>query len=137
MHSGIRRQLGTIMIDEGFLTHEQLDHAIAEKHRCGRPLGEVLVELGFVSAEAVANALAGQQAPPLRGAAPPAPVEASGPRTPALTPDEPVLRTVLSPEELAHRRLVGELDSLLDQCRALNRGAAQLESELERLRDSV
>lgn len=48
------------MVDEGFLTPEQLSIALAEQARTERPLGAILVELGFVSAGAVANALAEQ-----------------------------------------------------------------------------
>ena len=48
------------MVDEGFLTLEQLTQALAEQNKTGRPLGKVLVELGFVSEGAVANALAEQ-----------------------------------------------------------------------------
>jgi hypothetical protein len=55
-----RRQLGQLMVDEGFLTVDQLTQALAEQNRSGRPLGKVLVDLGFVSEGAVANALAEQ-----------------------------------------------------------------------------
>ena len=48
------------MVDEGFLTPDQLSLALAEQSRTERPLGAILVELGFVSAGAVANALAEQ-----------------------------------------------------------------------------
>ncbi|HEX4931281.1 MAG TPA: hypothetical protein VFV62_11280 [Gaiellaceae bacterium] len=48
------------MVDEGFLTLDQLSAALAEQDRSGRPLGKVLVSLGFVSEGAVANALAEQ-----------------------------------------------------------------------------
>jgi hypothetical protein len=55
-----RRQLGQLMVDEGFLDDEQLAYALAEQSRTGRPLGTILVELGFVSPGAVGNALAEQ-----------------------------------------------------------------------------
>jgi len=48
------------MVDEGFLTDEQLSHALAEQGQTGQPLGKVLVDLGYVSPGAVANALAEQ-----------------------------------------------------------------------------
>jgi hypothetical protein len=145
MHSAIRRQLGTIMVEEGFLTAAQLEEAIAEQHRSSRPLGQVLVELGYVSAGAVANALAEQHGGLLRtefGVSsgfyrpePPPPADVEEPEPPPMP--LPKLRTLSSPEELSNRRLVGELDALRDQCVALRRGVALLESELERLRDSV
>lgn len=135
LQTAIRRQLGTIMVEEGFLTPAQLEYAIAEQHHSGKPIGQVLVELGLVSAGAVANALAEQHGGLLRTefgiSAGLPPVEAPPP------PVEPELRTVATPEEMENRRLVGELDALRDQCVALRRGVGLLESELERLRDSV
>ena len=134
-----RRQLGQIMVDEGFLTEDQLLDALAEQNRSGTPLGKVLVDLGFVSPGAVANALAEQHGGLLKtefgvsaGLRP-----AEAPPTPALTPVEPELRAVATPEEMERRRMIGELDALRDQCQALSRGVSLLESELERLRDSV
>jgi hypothetical protein len=55
-----RKQLGQLMVDEGFITVDQLTHALAQQRASGRPLGTILVELGFVSAGAVSNALAEQ-----------------------------------------------------------------------------
>jgi hypothetical protein len=138
----IRRQLGTIMVEEGFLTANQLELAIAEQHRSSKPLGQVLVELGLASAGAVANALAEQHGGLLKtefgvsaGLHPQAPEPVP---TAALTPVQPELRVVGDAEgDSERRRLVGELDALREQCRALTRGVALLESELERLRDSV
>ena len=54
------------MVDEGFLTEDQLLDALAEQTRSGTPLGKVLVDLGFVSPGAVANALAEQHGGLLR-----------------------------------------------------------------------
>ena len=134
--TAIRRQLGRIMVEEGFLTPEQLDQAIVEQRRTSQPLGQVLVELGLASAGAVANALAEQHGGLLKtefgvsaGLRPAAPAPAPAP--------EPDLRSLATPEEMQKRRLVGELDALRDQCASLRRGVALLESELERLRDAV
>ena len=134
--TAIRRQLGQIMVDEGFLTPEQLEHAIAEQHRSGKPLGQVLVETGMASAGAVANALAEQAGGLLKtefGVS--AGFRPSVPSPP--TSPQPEVRTLATPEEMARRGLVAELDALRDQCAALKRGVSLLESELERLRDSV
>ena len=54
------------MVEEGFLTENQLLDALAEQNRSGTPLGKVLVDLGFVSPGAVANALAEQHGGLLR-----------------------------------------------------------------------
>lgn len=61
-----RRQLGQIMVEEGFVTADQLQHALSEQNRTGQPLGKVLVDLGLVSPGAVANALAEQHGGLLR-----------------------------------------------------------------------
>ncbi|HUH14433.1 MAG TPA: hypothetical protein VML35_00950 [Gaiellaceae bacterium] len=122
-HTGIRRQFGQIMVEEGFVTQAQLDEAIAEQRRSGTPLGQALVELGLASAGAVANALAEQHGGLLKTE-----FGISAGLRPPVRP---------AAEEPERRRLVSELDALRDQCVALSRGVALLESELERLRDAV
>ena len=132
------------MVEEGFLTSEQLEAAIAEQHRSSKPLGQVLVELGLASAGAVANALAEQHGGLLKtefgvsaGLHPHAPEPEPEPE-PAPAPPQPELRVVGDAEEDSERRrLVGELEALREQCEKLTRGASLLESELERLRDSI
>jgi len=126
---GIRRQLGTIMLEEGFLTQAQLDEALVEQHRSSRPLGQVLVELGLVSAGDVANALAEQHGGLLKSEYG---VSAGLLRPPPVPEPAPV-----QVGDLDRRSLVGELDALREHCEVLRRGVALLESELERIRDSV
>jgi len=135
-----------IMVEEGFLTPEQLDGAIAEQHRTSKPLGQVLVELGLASAGAVANALAEQHGGLLktefglsaglhRQAAEPAPVPEPAP---APEPLQHTLRVVGDGTiDSERRRLIGELEALREQCDTLSRGVSLLGAELERLRDSV
>ncbi|HEX4931278.1 MAG TPA: hypothetical protein VFV62_11265 [Gaiellaceae bacterium] len=142
----IRRQLGMIMVEEGFLTPEQLEGAIAEQHRTSKPLGQVLVELGLASAGAVANALAEQHGGLLKtefGLSAGLRPQESEP-TPALEPifapeaPLPQLRVVGDAEgDSARRRLVRELEALREQCETLSRGVLLLTSELERLQDSL
>jgi hypothetical protein len=133
----IRRQLGRIMVEQGFLTPAQLDVAIVEQRASGKPLGHVLVELGLASAGAVANALAEQHGGVLKtefgvsAGLKPAPAPA-----PARS-DEVELRSIATPEEMQRRRLVGELDALREQCAAVRRDVSMLEAELERMIDTV
>lgn len=141
-HTIIRRQLGTIMVEEGFLTPEQLELAIAEQHRSSKPLGQVLVELGLASAGAVANALAEQHGGLLKtefgvsaGLHPHAPQPQPAPAPAAPQPELRVVGDADADSE--RRRLVGELEALREQCRTLSQGVALLESELERVRDSI
>ena len=139
-HTTIRRQLGTILVEEGFLNAGQLELAIAEQRRSAKPLGQVLVELGLTSAGAVANALAEQHGGLLKtefGVSAGLHPQTSEPAA-ALQTDEPKLRVVGQPEDYSERRrLVGELDALREQCEKLTRGVSLLGFELERLRDSV
>jgi MSHA biogenesis protein MshE len=53
-------RLGEILIQQGLLTVEQLDLALAEQKRTGRKLGRVFVDSGFVSEKQISEALARQ-----------------------------------------------------------------------------
>lgn len=115
------------MLEEGFVTADQLAQALGVQRDTGRPLGQVLVELGYVSAGAVANALAEQHGGILKtefgvstGLRRPEPAVAEQPR-----PDA------------RQRQLQAELDVLREHCESLRRGVAMLESELERVRDLI
>jgi type IV pilus assembly protein PilB len=55
-----RRQLGEVLLEEGLVTFEQLDEALAEQSRTGRLLGRVLIDLGFVVEQDLVSALAKQ-----------------------------------------------------------------------------
>ena len=136
------------MVEEGFLTAEQLEAAIVEQHRMSKPLGQVLVELGLASAGAVANALAEQHGGLLKtefglsaGLHPHAPEHALAPEpelTPAPEPQLHQLRVVGDAEiDAERRRLIREIEALREQCEMLSRGVSLLGSELERLQDSV
>ncbi len=134
--SHIRRQLGTILVEEGFLNEAQLELAIVEQHHSSKPLGQVLVELGLASAAAVAMALAEQHGGLLStefGVS-----AGFRPQAAALQPEQPQLRVAGQPEDFAERhRLAGELEALRVQCQSLGRGVTHLASELERLRNSL
>ena len=52
--------LGSLLIEHGLLSEEQLAAALAEQKGSGAPLGKVLIELGFVEPAVVALALATQ-----------------------------------------------------------------------------
>ena len=54
------REIGSLLIAAGALTHDQLDAALLEQAASGRRLGELLVERGFATGTAVAQALAEQ-----------------------------------------------------------------------------
>jgi len=52
-----KRQIGQILIDQGFLTDDQLRIALVEQARSRLPVGRLLVQLGFVSEASLRDAL--------------------------------------------------------------------------------
>src|SRR5438045_1241912 len=51
----VRPQLGSILLDKGFVTAEQLERALAERAQAEELLGETLVRLGYVFEEDLAR----------------------------------------------------------------------------------
>ncbi|TVP48245.1 MAG: type II secretion system protein GspE [Gemmatimonadales bacterium] len=67
---GTARLLGTLLVEAGVLTADDLGHALVAQQRTGERLGELVARLGLASEEAVAESLARQlgleyAAPPL------------------------------------------------------------------------
>ena len=60
----VRPQLGSILLDKGFVTAEQLDRGLAERAQGEELLGETLVRLGYVFEEDLARMLAEQAGVP-------------------------------------------------------------------------
>ena len=54
------RPLGRLLVEQGLLTGDDLERALAEQQRTGQRLGETIVKLGFVSGPELASALAAQ-----------------------------------------------------------------------------
>ncbi|MGB2951930.1 MAG: hypothetical protein WBB74_00900 [Gaiellaceae bacterium] len=54
------RPLGTLLVDDGLLTADQLEQALAEQRKTGRLLGEIVVAWGYVTGISLALALAKQ-----------------------------------------------------------------------------
>ncbi len=50
--------LGTLLLEKGLITQDQLDEAVEERERTGNILGHILVEFGFVTEEDIINVLA-------------------------------------------------------------------------------
>jgi general secretion pathway protein E/type IV pilus assembly protein PilB len=57
--------IGTILLERGLISDEQLDHAVAEHNRTGERLDQVFVRLGFVSGHDVLGAISQQFAMPV------------------------------------------------------------------------
>lgn len=60
-----KKKLGEILIDDGRITREQLEHALAIQKGKNKKIGKVLVELGFVNELQVAESLSTQLSLPL------------------------------------------------------------------------
>jgi Type II secretion system (T2SS), protein E, N-terminal domain len=56
----VRPQLGSLLLEKGLLTSEQLDQALVERRVQGSLLGETLVRLGFIFEDELARVLAEQ-----------------------------------------------------------------------------
>src|SRR5438034_32489 len=54
------RPLGRLLVEQGLLSEDQLEHALEEQESTNRRLGETLIDLGFVSHAALSHALAEQ-----------------------------------------------------------------------------
>ena len=76
----LRRPLGQILVEYGFVTEQQVEAAVAAQSSSPARLGEILIEQGVITRMDLASALAEQWSPP------PA---ASGSSPPATTDREP------------------------------------------------
>src|SRR6266487_4069959 len=54
------RPLGRLLVEQGLLSEDQLEHALEEQESTNRRLRETLIDLGFVSHAALSHALAEQ-----------------------------------------------------------------------------
>ncbi len=54
------KQLGQILLEQGLLTQEQLEHALEEHRRTPRSLGRTLIDLGYIKERDLVRALAEQ-----------------------------------------------------------------------------
>jgi len=120
------RLIGSIFVEKGLITEEQLEHALDVQRETGERLGEILVDRFSVERLDLAGALAEQWAEYERGGAGD---ELSSPEEPALAP-APVLRApgAVDPAT-AGKRPIGEI--------FVERGlvtASQLEQALEEQR---
>jgi hypothetical protein len=111
------RPLGTLLVEEGLLTDQELETALAEQKRTGRLLGQIVVDHGYLSAFSLARMLAEQHGVELR----PARVEADrrqpppGPPEPKAPPTWRPLGTVLIEKDFLTQ---AELDEALATQRA-------------------
>jgi cellulose synthase/poly-beta-1,6-N-acetylglucosamine synthase-like glycosyltransferase len=60
VETGEKRRLGEMLADNGLITGEQLEHALAFQRKSGGPLGEILLSLNYLTAEELYRAIATQ-----------------------------------------------------------------------------
>ena len=97
MHAAARwRPVGTVLVDNGSITQEQLDAALAEQQRTGKKIGEVLISSGAITWLTLAHAIAAQ-AEEMNGGPPIAPPPVSPALPPVSPPPPPVTATVPRP----------------------------------------
>jgi type IV pilus assembly protein PilB len=56
----VRPHLGSLLLEKGLISHDQLDEALTERAASGGLLGETLVRLGFIFEDELARVLAEQ-----------------------------------------------------------------------------
>lgn len=52
------RRIGDVLLEEGYVTQQQLDQALSEGRATGAPLGAILIKLGFIDEVKLGKALA-------------------------------------------------------------------------------
>ncbi len=58
-------RLGDLLVEQGLITEDQLQHALSEQKKLGRKLGGTLIELGMIDENSLLNLLASQLNIPL------------------------------------------------------------------------
>jgi hypothetical protein len=81
------RPLGALLVEEGLLTGDELEQALAEQQRTGRLLGQIVVEAGCLTPFALTRALTRQHGVELRSKGTPAQV-----RPPQVVEEQPEVR---------------------------------------------
>lgn len=61
----LRKRLGDLLVEEGIVTEEQVQQALASQHDTGQKLGDALIALGFISEKQMLNFLSQQLGLPL------------------------------------------------------------------------
>lgn len=65
MQIKLRKRLGDLLVEEGIITENQVEQALAAQKRSGRKLGDTLIELGFLSEQQMLSFLSQQLSLPL------------------------------------------------------------------------
>jgi hypothetical protein len=149
------RPLGRLLVDQGLLTADELEHALARQKHTGKRLGETIVECGFVSGPELSSALAAQYGIELtteqgfgtglrseiqrRHESDRRRVVQLVPDPPPLAsvPEEPPAEDVTDEPETAEAQLLAQLEEQWAKLAAAEAALAERERELADLRTQV
>jgi chaperonin cofactor prefoldin len=134
------RRIGTILVEWGLVTEQQLAQALAEQEQTGRLLGEILVSTYGVSRVDLADALAEQWQEANRAAT--AALETSVPGLPpSAAPSEQLaeadLRVLLDEAEAARAELTIRTEELSKRLETLETLVVGVSDALEELRTAA
>jgi hypothetical protein len=119
------RPVGAILVENGSITEDQLNAALAEQTRTGRKLGDILTSSGAITWTTLAEAIAEQAMDPVLPAAPEPVIPAPLPPPAA----QPARQADPIPAVDDRQRVLQELASLTDNLGAL---ISRLQDHVER-----
>ncbi|HJU48690.1 MAG TPA: hypothetical protein VJ689_11165, partial [Gaiellaceae bacterium] len=147
-----RRPIGEIFVEQGFVTAEELERALATQRETGQRLGEALVAQGSITRLELASALADQWAG-LQKLRPPQPQDGqNGAESTRAEPQQPPPEPVADGPDLASRvdelastvQAIGDVEaarsSLSERVEELDlrvHSISTLDGDLQALRDSI
>jgi len=138
------RPVGTVLVDNGSITPDQLEAALAEQRHSGRKIGDILVNSGAITWLTLAHAIA-EQATDIAGVGTrPAPVGQPEPEprlevisngTPSDAADRLVtVEALLKERQRAYLELVSVTETLRAAVEKLQHELAERDAEIARLR---
>jgi len=131
------RRIGTILVEMGSITGDQLEYALSEQSQTGRLLGEILVSSYGVSRVDLADALAAQweeaKGSPADDAATPAAIDPVATETLA----EADLHVLLEEAQAARAELTARTDELSRRLASLEALVVGVSDALDELRTSA
>jgi hypothetical protein len=135
------RPVGTVLVENGSITPEQLEAALDEQKHSGRKIGDILVNSGAISWLTLAHAIA-EQAADLGAPVAPAPPAPAEPEPAAAPAEEPhaskerlaVVEALLKERQRAYLELVSVTETLRSAVEKLQDDLAARDEVIAQLR---
>ena len=131
------RRIGTILVEMGSITQDQLEYALTEQSQTGRLLGEILVSSYGVSRVDLADALAAQWEEAKASPADPPTTQAAIDSVAAETLAEADLHVLLEEAQAARAELTARTDELSRRLASLEALVVGVSDALDELRTSA